>query len=107
MAATKKTLEQQIEEAEAKLKELKAKQKEKVLEKTSPGMDQLLAAIEAVKTDNDCSVFDILRSVSRIKKTGATLIPAVKKKKETNTTDGEVTQVKTTKTAKTGQAKKS
>ena len=104
MAVVKKTLQQQIEEAEAKLKLLKAKQSEKVLEKSSLGVEQLLAAIEVVTKENKCSVFDVLKSVSRIKKTGAKIEPPTKKKREVKSVEVEV---KTSKVSRAGQVKKS
>ncbi len=104
MVAVKKTLQQQIEEAEAKLKSLKAKQSEKVLEKTSPGVDQLLAAIDVVTKANKCSVFDVLKSVSRIKKTGAKIERPTKKPRQDKMVGGEA---KTSKAPSIGQAKKS
>ena len=107
MVVIKKTLQQQIEEAEAKLKLLKAKQSEKVLEKTSLGMEQLLAAIEVVTKENKCSVFDVLKSVSRIKKTGAKIEPPTKKKKESKTVEVEAKPAKTTKAPIVVQTKKS
>jgi hypothetical protein len=102
MVATKKTIQQQIEEAEAKLKKLKAKQAEQKLDTSSPGMDQLLSALEVVTKDNKCSVFDVLKSVSRIKRTGAKIEPPTKKKREAKSTGGEVK----TKTVKTAPIKK-
>ena len=104
MVAVKKTLQQQIDETKTKLKALQSLQKQKVLEKTSSGMDQLLAALDVVIEENKCTVFDVLKSVSRIRKTGAKIEPPTKKKRESNVAEGEV---KPAKTLRTGQIKKS
>lgn len=71
--ATRKSLEQQILDTKEKLKKLEAQKSEKGLEKTSPGMDKLLAEIEQVCKINKCKTIDVLRSVNRIKKVGAVL----------------------------------
>jgi hypothetical protein len=84
-AAIKKTPAEKIAEYKAKIKQLEAKQAEQKLDVSSPGMNQLLAAIEVVTRDNKCSVFDVLKSVSRIKRTGAKIEPPTKKKREVKT----------------------
>ena len=70
MAVVKKTIQQQIEEAKAKLAKLESKAAEKGLDKSSPGMDQLLTALDVVCKENKCGVIDVIKSVSRLKKLG-------------------------------------
>ena len=81
MAKTKKTIQQQIDEMEAKLKLLKEKQNEQVLDSTSPGMDQVLAAIDHAVKENQCKIIDVLRSVSKIRRQGLTITAATRKKR--------------------------
>ena len=106
MVAVKKTLQQQIDETKTKLKALQSLQKQKVLEKTSSGMDQLLAALDVVIEENKCTVFDVLKSVSRIRKTGAKIEPPTKKPRVPKVTEGGVKSPKTTKTLSAGQTKR-
>ncbi len=108
MVAIKKSIQQQIEDAEARLRRLKAKQAEQKLDVSSPGMDKLLSALEVVTNENKCSVFDVIKSVSRIKRTGAKIEPPTKKKRQVKLVEGEVkTAKKTTKTPRVGQVKNS
>lgn len=81
VAKTKKTIQQQIDEMEARLKLLREKQSEQVLEKTSPGMDQVLAAVDSVVELNKCKIVDVLRSVARIKRQGLTITAATRTKR--------------------------
>lgn len=104
MAVIKKTRAQKIEEYKAKIKQLEAEDAGLTLDRTSPGMDQLLAAFDVVTKENKCSVFDVLKSVSRIKRTGAKIEPPTKKKRGSKTVEGEV---KPAKPPRADQVKKS
>ena len=66
---------------EAKLKLLKEKQNEQVLDSTSPGMDQVLTAIDQAVKENQCKIIDVLRSVSKIRRQGLTITAATRKKR--------------------------
>lgn len=81
MAATKKTLQQQIDETEAKLKSLKERQADHRLERASPGMDQLLVALDVVVKENKCKVVDVIKSLSKMKKLGLQFTSPTRKKK--------------------------
>lgn len=72
-STVRKSLDQQIEDAREKLKSLEAQKAEKGLEKTSLGMEKLLAELENVIKQNKCKTVDVLRSINRIKKVGATI----------------------------------
>lgn len=79
----KKTIDEQIAETEAKLKNLRSKKAEQLLGKTAPGMGQLLAAIDAVVAQNGkCKVVDIVKSISKIKRLGLTIAATPRKKRE-------------------------
>lgn len=73
MASLKKSLQQQIADAELGLKKLKDKAAGGLLTKETAGMDQVLNAIEAVTKSNDCNTIDVLKSISKIKKLGLTI----------------------------------
>ncbi len=77
----KKSLEQKIADAKKKLVQLEAKKAEKGLEKDSAGMEKLLAEVEIVCQLNKCKTIDVVRSIARIKKTGAKIVKDVKARK--------------------------
>ena len=81
MATSKKSLQQQIDEQEARLKKLKAMKASLGLEDTAPGMTELILALDEVVKLNKCTVADVLRSVSRIKRQGLTITAATRTKR--------------------------
>ena len=85
MALSRDELLKQEAQMAAKLKAIRSKLAEVVLDRTSPGMEQLFAAIEFVTKENKCKVFDVLTSVSRIKKTGAKIEPPTRNKNKDTT----------------------
>ena len=70
IVAAKKSLDEQIAEAEAKLAKLKAQKSGMALDKTSPGVSQLMVVLDDVCEQNGCGVIDIIKSISRMKKLG-------------------------------------
>lgn len=72
--AKRKTIEQQIAEALAKLNALKARQKEKSKSKAEltaecAGMNQLLDQVASVAKANKTTVSEVVRAIAKIKKT--------------------------------------
>lgn len=84
----RKTVEQQIATTKAKLKALRAAQKEQLksklknkikdLTKDSEGMTELLAAIEAVSKTHKIKVPEVIKVVARIKRTGLRIENAIR-----------------------------
>lgn len=71
---TRKTIDQKIADAEAKLKKLKTLKSGKTpavaLTAQSEGMAQLLTEITAVATTHKTTIAEVIMAVARIKKTG-------------------------------------
>ena len=84
MPAAKKTIDQQIAAAEAKLAKLKAMKEGTALDKTSPGMDQLQAALDVVCKENSCTVVDVIKTVSRLRKLGLKIERPIRKPRGKN-----------------------
>jgi len=82
LATTTKSLEQQIKAAEEKLARLKALKDGAALSKTSPGMQELLAALENVCTQNKCKIIDVVKSISKIKRVWYKVEVAARKPKK-------------------------
>ncbi len=78
VATIKKSLEQKIDDLQIRIDLLKAKKTNQGLGKDSDGMEKLLAEVENVCKLNNCKTIDVIRSISRIKKTGAKIIKNVK-----------------------------
>ena len=84
----RKTIEEQIEAAEELVKKLKtakkaqAKKSENVLTKKSVGVADAITAIEKAAKENKCTLADVIKAVSRIKRTGLKIENAVRKAKE-------------------------
>ena len=70
MPSVTKTLDQQIAATKAKLAKLEAMKAGKGLEKTSPGVEQLLSSLDAVCSANNCNIVDAIQTISRLKKLG-------------------------------------
>ena len=74
--STKKTKEDLLKEAEAKVKnirqQIKAEKAKKAAELTkhSEGMEVAIAAIEAVAKANKVKIADVIRSIAKIKRAG-------------------------------------
>lgn len=76
----KRTIDQRIAEAQAKLKALEEKKKAKeekvlktkkvILTKDSAGMPELLSQIQEVANANKMKVAEVVMAISRIKRTG-------------------------------------
>lgn len=80
--AKKKTIQQQIADAKAKLEKLEAKAAGGLLSKDTAGMDQVLSGIETICKTNKCKTIDVLRSISTIKKLGLTITAPDRKPRE-------------------------
>ena len=84
----RKTIEEQIEAAEELVKKLKtakkeqAKKSENVLTKDSDGIADAIDAIKKAADENNCTLADVIKAVSRIKRTGLKIENAVRKAKE-------------------------
>ena len=81
----RRTKEERIADLEAqiqKLKERAAPAKEVKLDKASPGMAELIIAIESAAEQNTVSVAEIIKAVARIKRTGLKIENAVRKSTE-------------------------
>lgn len=97
VSRTRKTVDDRIADAKAKLVALKAKKKEKAqkerekkknlmsvaLTKDSAGMQELLNQIGVVMTQNKVKAADVIKAASRFKRTGLTFEDRTKKTKET------------------------
>lgn len=87
MATKRKTLEEMIEDTKARLKELEAKSKliakgvSKDLTKDSEGIAALADALDAVAKAHKITVPEVIKQISRIKRTGLTITNAVRKAK--------------------------
>ena len=87
MATKRKTLEEMIEDTKARLKELEAKSKLKAksgskdLTKDSEGIAELVAAIEVVSKAHKIKTPEVIKQISRIKRSGLTITNAVRKAK--------------------------
>ncbi len=71
--AIRRSKDQLIADLEAKLKRLKdqlSAGKEVVLTKDSPGLAEVIATIENAVVQNNTSVAEIIKAISRIKRTG-------------------------------------
>lgn len=91
----RKTIEQQIAEATAKLKELRAKQKAKIQSKSeltaeSDGMKHLLEMVATVSKNNKVSVSDVVRAIAKLKKTKLKIESLKRKSKATLTESKEI-----------------
>jgi len=75
---TRRTIEEQIAEAQAKLKALQeqgkkikeAKSKRFVLNKDSAGVAELLNQIDSVAKQNGVKAADVIKAVAKLKRTG-------------------------------------
>jgi len=87
MATKRKTLEEMIEDTKARLKELetksklKAKSGSKDLTKDSEGIAALAAALDAVAKIHKIKIPEVIKQISRIKRSGLTITNAVRKVK--------------------------
>lgn len=85
--AVRKTIEETIVEMKAKLKELEAKSKLKAksgskdLTKDSEGVDAVLTALDEVSKTHKIKMPELIKQISRIKRTGLTITNAVRKAK--------------------------
>jgi len=85
--AKRRSKEQMIQDMEAKLKKYKeevneVKVKEPKMTKDSPGIAEAVTAIEIAATQNKTSVGDIIKVISRIKRTGLKIENTTRKAKE-------------------------
>lgn len=84
----RKTIEEQIKAAEDLVKKLKttkkeqAKKSDNVLTTESAGIADVIVAIEAAAKENKCTLADVIKAVSRIKRTGLKIENAVRKTKD-------------------------
>ena len=86
MANVRHTTQEQITLLEARLKKLKDKLKAPAmtLDKDSAGMDEAIAALKALSTAHNVTLGEVIKAVSRIKRTGLRIsdpAPKVRKKK--------------------------
>ena len=87
MATKRKTLEEMIEDTKARLKELEAKSKlkakagDKDLTKESEGVAAVLTALDEVAKTHKIKMPELIKQISRIKRTGLTITNAVRKAK--------------------------
>ena len=87
MATKRKTLEEMIEDTKARLKELEAKSKLKAksgskdLTKDSEGIAALAAALDEVAKIHKIKIPEVIKQISRIKRSGLTITNAVRKAK--------------------------
>ena len=70
MAVAAKDLDQKIAQAKARLAKLEALKSGKMLDKTSPGMVDLISSLDNVCSTNGCNVLDVINAISRMKKLG-------------------------------------
>jgi hypothetical protein len=82
MAVVKKTLQVQVAETEAKLAKLKAKLSGSLLDKTSPGVEKLISALDDVISQNNCKVIDAIHAISKVKKLGLKIEVPLRKARE-------------------------
>lgn len=91
---TKKSIDEQIAEAEAaaqkyqeKVKALKAKKEGGgKLTKESPGVQELFAAIEKVCEENSCNNIAVVQAINRMKKLGLEIVQKPKAPRGTGST---------------------
>jgi len=85
--AKRRSKEELIKDYEEKIKRLKeevseVKVKEPKITKESPGVAEAVTAIDNAATQNKTSVGDIIKVISRIKRTGLKIENATRKAKE-------------------------
>jgi hypothetical protein len=87
MATKRKTLEEMIEDTKARLKDLEAKSKLKAksgskdLTKDSEGIAALAAALDEVAKIHKIKIPEVIKQISRIKRSGLVITNAVRKVK--------------------------
>jgi hypothetical protein len=77
MAKAKKTIEEQLADAEARVQKLKEKLATKPIDENSPGVKELIDSFEKVCKDNNNTPIEVIKALSRIKN----LSLAISKKK--------------------------
>ncbi len=81
----KKTLEEQLVDAEAKVEDIKNRIKESkkaVLSIDSEGMKEAIDAVDAAAKANSATIGDVLIRIAKIKRTGLTIAKAARSKKK-------------------------
>lgn len=84
---TRKTIEEQLAAAVELVKKLKTakkaqgKKKANILTKESVGIADAITAIETAAKENKCTLADVIKAISSIKRTGLKIENAVRKTK--------------------------
>ena len=84
---TRKTIEEQIAAAEELVKKLKTakkaqgKKKANILTKESVGIADAIDAVKKAADENNCTLADVIKAISSIKRTGLKIENAVRKTK--------------------------
>ena len=81
---TKKTKEELIAIYESKIKKLK--QEGMTIDKDMPGVNELLAAFDYVVKESKISAADVIKGISRMKRTGLVFTKPVRKPKASKKT---------------------
>lgn len=80
--AARRSKEEIIKELEAKILKLKERataQKEVKILKDSPGISEAISAIENASLQNEISVSEVIKAISRIKRTGLRIEDSARK----------------------------
>jgi hypothetical protein len=80
--APRRSKEEIIKELEAKILKLKERataQKEVKISKDSPGISETISAIENASLQNEISVSEVIKAISRIKRTGLRIEDSTRK----------------------------
>lgn len=83
--AARRSKEEIIKELEAKIQKLKDQanvKKDVKITKESPGIAEAISAIEHAAAQNDISVAEVIKVVSRIKRTGLQIENSVRKSQD-------------------------
>jgi hypothetical protein len=92
--AQKKSIDDQIAATEKKLAFLKAKKTQ--LNADSPGMKELLSAVDSVVKQNSCKAKVVVETLARIKKTGLVLTQKPRKQRDPSKVAAKKTAAKST-----------